>query len=322
MRKGTMRSGFRYTDHTGKAIIDNDTLERIRSLVIPPAWKMVRIAVSPRTSIQAVGMDTTGRVQYIYEAAFAERQQKKKFERIEEVGRYLPALRRRTNKDILLKGAPREKVLAVMMRLINELYIRTGTDKSAETYKTFGITTLRNKHLKIERGGKLIFDFVGKSHIKHRKVLVDEKLAAILKELKQLKGGKLFKYLDENGKIHPIKPADVNAYIKEATADQFTSKDLRTWGATLLAAEELAEIGVGESETDVKRNVVKAVKKVAEDLGNTPAVCRGSYIHPKVIKAYENGVTLDAFRPRKMRRIGNIQAEYEKEEKALLKLLK
>ena len=322
-RKGSKSSGFHYVDSTGKRITDEESLERIKSLVIPPAWRYVRVSPSVSSSIQAVGMDTTGRVQYKYRPQFSERQQRKKFEKIERFGEHLPKLRAITNEHISLNGFPREKVLAIMMRLINSLYIRIGTEKSARHYRTYGITTLRNDHLEIKRGGQLIFDFVGKSYIKHRKVLVDEELAALMKELKQLGGvRKLFHYVDDEGKTRPIKPADINAYIKAATQPEFSSKDFRTWGGTLLAAIALAEIGKSEDERELKRNVVRAVKNVAEQLGNTPAVCRSSYIHPSVLSSYEAGVTIDEFRPRKSRRIHRVESDYEPEERALLKMLK
>lgn len=321
-RKGSKSKGFFYADSAGKKITGEDALERIKTLVIPPAWRHVRISPSASSRIQAVGMDTTGRIQYLYHLKFSEKQQRKKFAKIEKFGEHLPRFRAVTNEHISLDGFPREKVLAVMMRLINSLYIRVGTEKSAHHYRTYGITTLQNKHLEIKRGGQLVFDFVGKSHIKHRKVLVDEELAGLMKELKQLGAArKLFHYLDDDGKARSIKPADINSYIKEATAPEFSSKDFRTWGGTLLAATALADLGKADEERDIKSNIVKAVKTVAEQLGNTPTVCRASYVHPMVLKAYESGVTLDEFRPKKKRRIHRVENDYEPEERALLKLL-
>ena len=323
-RRGSKSRGFFYVDHNGKRITDEVTLERIRSLVVPPAWRYVRVSPAASSSIQAVGMDTTGRIQYLYHTKFSERQQRKKFEKIVRFGDYLPKLRMVTNRDIELDGFPREKVLAVMMRLINSLYIRVGAEKSARHYRTYGITTLQNKHLEIKRGGQLVFDFVGKSHIKHRKVLVDEDLASVMKELKQLGAArKLFHYMnEETGKPCPIRPSDINAYIKQATSPEFSSKDFRTWGGTLLAAVALADIGKADDEREIKSNVVKAVKCVAEQLGNTPTVCRGSYIHPFVLTAYANGITIDEFRPKTSRRIHRVETDYEPEERALLRLLK
>jgi len=322
-RKGSMSRGFSYVDVNGRKITAEESLERIKSLVIPPAWKSVRISPAASSSLQAVGIDTTGRIQYLYHTKFSEKQQRKKFAKIEKFGEYMPQLRKVTNEHIELEGFPREKVLAIMMRLINSLYMRIGTEKSARHYKTYGITTLQNRHLEIGRNGKLVFDFVGKSHIKHRKVLVDEELAALMKNLKTLGGArKLFHYLDEEGKARAVKPGDINRYLKTATAPEFSAKDFRTWGGTLLAAVKLAEIGKADDEQQLKKNIVKAVKKVAEQLGNTPSVARSSYIHPTVLKTYEAGMTLDEFQPQAGRRIRRIETDYEPEEKALLKLFR
>ena len=209
-----------------------------------------------------------------------------------------------------------------MMRLINSLYIRIGTDKSVRHYKTYGITTLNNKHLMFGKKGELVFEFVGKSHIKHRKVLVDKELAAVMKELKDLgRARRLFHYVDDEGKPRVVKPSEINAYIKDSTSPEFSSKDFRTWGGTLLAAVELAEIGCDEDENARKTNIVRAVKKVAGQLGNTPTVCRGSYIHPVVLTAYERGVTIDEYTSKKSRSIRRIENDYEPEERALMKLL-
>ncbi len=320
-RQGSPRRGFFYAAPDGSRITRQEHLERIAALVIPPAWRHVRIAPGPRSRVQAVGMDTRGRIQYIYHPRFAERQQKKKFERIETFGRHLPRLRRITNEHIQLPGLPREKTLAVMLRLINSLYFRVGSERSARHYRTYGITTLTNRHLTIGRDGTLIFDFVGKSHVRHRKVLVDEELAALMKELKGIGGKrKLFHYLDDEGRPVPVKPADLNRYLKEATAPEYSTKDLRTWGGTLLTAAYLAELGPPEDEAQAKRNIVKAVKHVAEYLGNTPTVCRGSYIHPAILKLYQKGTTLQDFAPRRTRRIRKVEAELDPEEEALIRL--
>ena len=320
-RKGSKSRGFTYTDASGKRISAADALHRISSLVIPPAWKHVRISPSARGRLQAVGMDTTGRIQYLYNSKFTEKQQRKKFAKIETFGKYLPKLRRITNKDIALDGYPREKVLAVIVRLINSLYFRVGTEASKRNYGTYGVTTFKNTHLTIARNGTLTFDFVGKSHIQHRKVLVDEDLAEILKGLKNIgPQRKLFHYIDDLGKVRAIKPSEINQYLKNATSDEFSSKDFRTWGGTLLAAAEFAKIGPVTNEKEIKWNIVKVVKKVAKEIGNTPAVCRASYIHPLVIKSYEKGLTIARFGPQRARRIKRFQTDLEPEEKALLKL--
>lgn len=318
-----MGRGFTYFTYDGQRITDEASLEKIRSLVIPPAWNYVRISPASGGKLQAVGIDTSGRLQYIYHPKFAETQQRKKFAKIEKFGEYMPQLRRITNEHIALDGFPREKVLAIMTRLINSLYIRMGADKSVKQFRTYGITTLGKRHVSIKPKGKVVFEFVGKSRIKHRKVLVDAELTQLLKELAQLgRGRKLFQYYDDEAKLRPVKPSQINGYIKSITAPEYSAKDFRTWGATLLAAIELAQIGACEDERQVPKNVVAAVKNVSEQLGNTPAVCRSSYIHPSILKAYSQGLVLDAFTPRRMKQTKRIEAEFEPEEIALLALFK
>lgn len=320
-RRGSKKRGFRYEDPAGKAITNEADLERIRSLVIPPAWTHVRISPRPRSPLQAVGIDTSGRIQYKYHPTFAARQQQKKFEKIERFGRHLPSLRRITNEHLALEGFPRERVLALVIRLINDLYFRIGSESSVKRYRTYGVTTLRNRHLEIKRGGKLIFSFVGKHHIRHRRIVVDQEMAMVMRDLKALGGPKLFEFLDEDGRVRPVTPRDVNDYIKKATSYEFSAKDFRTWGGSLLAAINLAETGRAESEKEANRNIVRAVKQVAERLGNTPTVCRSCYIHPAVFDRYLAGLTIDEFRPKAQRLIRRLQPEYEPEEQALLKLL-
>jgi DNA topoisomerase-1 len=321
-RCGTKRRGFWYEDATRKKITNEEQLERIKALVIPPAWTNVRISPSARSRLQAIGIDTSGRVQYLYHAQFAARQQKKKFEKIERFGEHLPALRRKTNVDIAREDFSRERVLAVVIRLINELFFRVGSEDSVKRYRTYGVTTLRNRHLEIKSNGQLIFSFKGKHHIHHRRIIVDKELAMLMRDIKAIGGAKLFEYYDAEGRVRAIKPRDVNEYIKSATSSEFSAKDFRTWGGTLLAAVKLAEIGRAEDEKQVKKNIVRAVKRVAERLGNTPTVCRGCYIHPTVIELYQQGTTLAEFRRRVERYIQRIEPEYEPEEKALLNMLR
>ncbi|MDX6694540.1 MAG: hypothetical protein QOF02_2143 [Blastocatellia bacterium] len=321
-RRGTKRRGFYYEDAAGKRITSEAELARIAALVIPPAWTHVRISPKAGSRLQAIGLDTSDRVQYLYHAQFAARQQRRKFEKIERFGEHLPALRRRTNADIAQDNLSRERVLATIVRLINELYFRVGSELSVKRYRTYGITTLRNRHLEIKRGGRLIFSFVGKHHIRHRRVVVDEELAALMQDIKKIGGSKLFNYIGEDGRARPVKPRDVNDYIKAATGPEFSAKDFRTWGGTLLAAIELAEEGATEDGREAKRKLAQAVKRVAERLGNTPTVCRGSYIHPTVLERYLAGQTLEEFRRKVERSIHRIQPEYEVEELALMKLLK
>ena len=321
-RRGTKRSGFRYETADGARVREEAALERIRALAIPPAWREVRISPSPRNSLQAIGVDAKGRAQRIYHPTTVARRQRRKFEKIERFGEALPALRRRANEDIVREGLTKERVLAVVVRLINDLYFRVGSEESVRRYRTYGVTTLRNRHLDIESGGRLCFDFVGKHQVKHRRVMVDEELAALMRDIKSIGGAKLFNYLGGDGKARPVTPRDVNDYIKSATGPEFSAKDFRTWGGTLMAAIALAETGCCEDGREAKRNVARAVERVAGHLGNTPTVCRGSYIHPAVLDCYVKGQTLEEFRPRTLRRVTRSQPDYDVEELALLKLLR
>lgn len=321
-RVGSKSRGFRYETADGRRIEDEAALERIRSLVIPPAWREVRISPSPRSALQAIGVDKLGRTQRIYSPAFTARRARRKYEKIERFGEALPALRRKTNEDIAREDLGKERVLAVVVRLINDLYFRVGSEESVKRYRTYGVTTLRNRHIEIKPRGRLEFKFVGKHHIKHRRILVDEELASLMRDIKAIGGAKLFEYYDEGGRVHAVTPRDVNDYIKSATAPEFSAKDFRTWGGTLLAATELAEIGCCEEERQAKKSVVAAIRRVAERLGNTPSVCRSCYIHPKVLEAYMRGKSIEEFRPRRTRRISRQQPEYTVEEVALLNLLR
>lgn len=321
-REGATPRTFKYFDADGRQIKNKAALQRVRSLVLPPAWNPVRINPRERGRLQAVGVDQLGRLQYIYHPSFAEKQQRKKFAKIERFGAFLPKLRDRTNRDIRLQGFPREKVLAMMIRLVNSLYIRAGGESSVRTFRTYGITTLRNDHCSIRNGCELVFDFVGKSQIPHRKVLVDKRLANLMARLRRLGSSKkLFHYLDDDGNARTIKPFELNSYLKDATAPEFSLKDFRTWGATLLAAVKLAELGPSVTEREKKKKIVKAIKEVAEELGNTPTVCRSSYIHPAILKAYEKGITLPGFQPHERRSVKKV-ARLEPEEGALIKFFK
>ena len=321
-RRGSKRAGFRYETADGRPVGDEDALERIKSLAVPPAWREVRISPSPRGALQVIGLDTAGRVQRIYHPSFVARRARRKYEKIERFGLLLPALRRRTNEDIARAGLGKERVLAVVVRLINDLYFRVGSETSVKRYRTYGVTTLRNRHLEIKRGGRLEFKFTGKHHVKHRRLLVDEELAALMRDIKALGGARLFNYRGEDGRARPVTPRDVNEYIKAATAPDFSAKDFRTWGGSLLAAVALAENGCCGDAREARRHAARAVRHVAEHLGNTPAVCRDCYIHPAVLEAYEQGQTLEEVSPRAARRILRQQPEYTVEELALLKLLR
>ena len=319
-RTGSKARGFRYESADGKRLEDEAAVERIKSLVIPPAWKEVRISPSPRSALQAIGSDKMGRVQRIYHPTFTAKRARRKYKKIERFGEALPALRRKTNEDIAREGLGKERVLAVVVRLINDLYFRVGSEESVKRYRTYGVTTLRNRHIEIKSRGRLVFKFIGKHHIKHRRILVDEELASLMRDIKAIGGAKLFEYVGEDGRVRAVTPRDVNDYIKAATSTEFSAKDFRTWGGTLLAATELAEMGCCEDERQAKKNIVAAVRRVAEHLGNTPAVCRSCYIHPKVLEAYARGKSIEEFR--RSRRISRSQPDYTVEEVALLNLLR
>ena len=323
-RRGSQRRGFWYEDARGRRITDEAALARIKALVIPPAWREVRIAPGAHARLQAIGLDKSGRVQRIYHPSFVARRARLKYEKIVRFGEQLGALRRRTNEDIARDDLSKARVLAVVIRLINDLYFRVGSESSVRRYRTYGVTTLRNRHLTIKRGGRLVFNFVGKHHIRQRRLLVDEDLATLMRDIQKLGGAKLFHYYDEEQKrAVPVRPRDVNDYIKAAAGAEFSAKDFRTWGGTLLAAVALADMGAPADEQQARRNIVRAVKRVAERLGNTPSVCRNCYVHPCVLESYLAGVTLEEFRPRRARRlIQRQQPEYSVEELALLKLLR
>ncbi len=319
-RAGKTKKSFRYLTADGNKVTDEQQLQRIEALRIPPAWREVRISPSKNSSLQAIGIDALGRIQYLYHAKFSEKRKAQKFKKIVRFGEFLPALRRLTNEHIALEGFPRERVLAVIVRLINDLYFRVGSEESVSRYKTFGVTTLRNKHIRIDETGKLQFNFIGKHHIRQQHILMDDDLTLILQDLKKIGGSRLFNYFDDEKRPRSVKPGDINSYIKAATASDFSAKDLRTWGATLKAAVYLAEMGKPETGKQAQKDILAAAKKVAEHLGNTPTVCRSSYIHPLIFKAYQEGIILDEFRPRQNRRVSRLEPEYLPEEIALMKM--
>jgi DNA topoisomerase-1 len=290
--------------------------------VLPPGWLEVR--VNPRSGgrIQAIGIDRLGRLQYRYHPDFTARRERLKYSKLERFGRCLPALREQMNADLSRRGLKRERVIAAMIRLMNDLYIRLGSDESARRYRTFGVTTLLNRHVSIDSRGVLEFNYVGKHHIRRRQILVDPPMARLLEKLKAVGGARLFNALDGEGRAHRLRPADVNRYIKSVMGQQYSAKDFRTWHGTLLAAEELAAIGPTEGKTRAKKAIVEAVKRVSEQLGNTPSVCRKCYIHPAVIESYEKGITLEAFKRSGKRVVPLLQQGYEPEEVALMELLR
>jgi DNA topoisomerase-1 len=278
---------FRYLDARGKPVKADD-LNRIRSLVIPPAWTEVWISPDPLGHLQATGRDVRGRKQYRYHAKWREVRDHTKYGRMLEFGRALPVIRRRTDADLRRPGLPRSKVLAAVVRLLEKTFIRVGNDEYARDNRSFGLTTMRDGHVKVS-GSTVRFIFRGKSGVEHELDLEDRRLARIVKQCRDLPGQELFQYRDERGKVVDVGSADVNSYLKDVTGEDFTSKDFRTWAGTVLAAKLLRDYEAVDSGARAKKNVVDAIEQVAKRLGNTRAVCRKCYVHPAVIDAYLDG---------------------------------
>jgi DNA topoisomerase IB len=287
LRRG---KGFGYRSADGKAINDPDELQRIRALAIPPAYADVWICVDPRGHLQATGRDARGRKQYRYHAHWRQLRDHGKFDRLLAFGATLPKLRRRVRRDLALPGLPHEKVLALIVRLLDETLIRIGNDSYARDNKSYGLTTLRSRHVRAERG-RLRFAFRGKSGQEREVELSDKRLARIVHRMQQLPGQRLFQYLDDDGRRQPIDSGEVNAYLRDVCGDDFSAKDFRTWGGTVQAAGVLACTPLPERGGERARRaaLAVAVKQVAATLGNTPAVCRGSYIHPQIIEGWQDG---------------------------------
>ncbi len=285
------RSGFDYRLPDGELVRDLDTLKRIRSLAIPPAWTAVWICPYPNGHIQATGRDNRGRKQYRYHPRWREVRNESKYGKMLTFGRVLPIIRERVEADLRRRGLPRERVLAAVVRLMETTLIRIGNAEYAKANKSFGLTTLRDRHVEIE-GNRIHLSFRGKSGIRHDTDINDRRLARIIKDCRDLPGYELFQYIDEEGNRHTIDSADVNEYLHEISGEEITAKDFRTWAATNLAALALQEFELFDTEAKKKRAVVRAVEKVAKHLGNTPAICRRCYIHPAIFDGYLDGTLL------------------------------
>jgi len=279
---------FSYYDLRGAPLRDEEHLQRIRSLVIPPAWTQVWISPYADSHLQATGRDQRGRKQYRYHPRWCEVRSATKFGRMPAFGEALPRLRSRVQEDLRSPGLPRQKVVAAIVRLLELTLIRIGNEEYRRANDSYGLTTLRNEHVEVA-GTRLRFHFRGKSGIEHDVELRERRLSRIIKACQELPGQELFEYVDEDGAVHSIGSADVNAYLHEVMQEEFTAKDFRTWAGTLCAALALREIGVAKGVTQSKKNLVQALKQVAQRLGNTPAVCRKYYVHPAVLDAYGTG---------------------------------
>jgi DNA topoisomerase-1 len=288
IRRKQAGKGFAYVGLDGASIRDEETLRRIKSLAIPPAWTDVWICPSPRGHIQATGRDARGRKQYRYHPRWREVRDAVKYDRMLAFAEALPRIREKTDEHLQLPGLPREKVLAAIVRLLEETRIRVGNDEYRKENGSFGLTTLRNRHADVI-GSQVRFSFKGKSGKQHRIRLQDRRLARLIKRMQDLPGQELFEYVDENGEARPIESEDVNEYIREISGEDFSAKDFRTWAGTILAARFFREAEVAADTAGSKKALVRAIARVAEELGNTPAVCKKCYIHPAVVAAYLAG---------------------------------
>ena len=291
------RNSFRYATANGAILRDNEALKRIKSLAIPPAWVDVWICPIANGHLQATGRDARGRKQSRYHPLWRAFRDETKYERMMIFGEVLPAIRRQVEHDLQLGGLPREKVLATIVRLLETTFIRVGNEEYARENHSYGLTTMRTKHVNVE-GATVSFKFRGKSGVNHSIDLTDRRLARIVKRCLDLPGYELFQYLDDQGESHTVDSADVNDYLREITGQHFTAKDFRTWAGTVLACTLLRESQEFESDTQAKKNVVEAIKIVASRLGNTPSVCRKCYIHPAVVATYLGGEMVKAFEDR------------------------
>jgi DNA topoisomerase-1 len=292
-----------YLTPDGKRLRDAATLERIRTLVIPPAWTDVWICTDPRGHLQATGRDARGRKQHRYHPRWRQVRDETKYDRLIGFAQSLPAIRRRTAEDLGLVGLPREKVIAAVVQLLEKTLIRVGNDEYAKRNRSYGLTTLRDGHVEVN-GARVRFAFRGKSGVEHEVDLDDRRLARIVKQCRDLPGYDLFQYLDAEGRRQSIESADVNAYLRSISGNDYSSKDFRTWAGTVLATELLRDLDPFRAETEAKKQIVRAVESVAQRLGNTKAVCRKCYIHPAVFDAYMDGSLVKAGVGRATRRSG------------------
>jgi len=316
------RAGKGWTFYTpgGTRITDRAVRKRIQSLAIPPAWIDVWICPESNGHIQATARDARGRKQYRYHPAYREARDQSKFRRVLEFSEILPAVREQVERDLRAPDLTRRQILATVVRLLDKTLIRVGNDEYARENRSYGLTTLRGRHVEI-RGIKLHFSFRGKSGVNHTVAISDRRLARIVQRCQDLPGQELFQYVDAQNKRQTISSDDVNAYLREITGRDITAKDFRTWAGTMLAARELRELGPAPSQRQAQRNILQAVDIVAERLGNTRAVCRKYYIHPAVQEAYLQGITARLPEPARRTRRRRAPPALRRDEVAVLQLL-
>ena len=311
---------WRYYTPDGAPLKDERTLERIRKLGIPPAWAHVWICPQPNGHLQATGRDARGRKQYRYHASWRTVRDESKYEHMIAFAQALPAIRAQTERDLRRPGLPRAKVLATVVRLLETTLIRVGNQEYADANKSYGLTTMRDKHVAID-GAQIEFSFRGKSGKRHSIALKDRRLARIVRQCRDIPGYELFQYRDEQGNPQDIGSADVNSYLYEITGQHFTAKDFRTWAGTVLAAQTLRALDTADSPTTAKTNVVRAIEQVAERLGNTPAICRKCYVHPAVVEAYLDGALLETLQQRAVHELAEHARDLSDEEQMVLQFL-
>lgn len=304
---------FIFVDHSRKLVRNKQILERIQKLVIPPAWEMVWISPYENGHLQATGIDAKGRKQYRYHSQWNKIRNQSKFYRLRSFANALPLIRKQVDKDLNKNGLPYEKVMALIIRLIELTNIRVGNEAYKKLYGSFGITTLQDKHVKFENS-KIYFNFIGKKGITHKMSLESKKLANLVKKCKDIPGQDLFQYYDDNGNHHSIGSADINNYLKEITQEDFTAKDFRVWAGTVNALTAFQNLTPAENQTDCKRKVIEVLDDTAKKLGNTRTVCKKYYVHPTVITAFEKG-TIWNYKPKSNKN------ELHSEENALIELL-
>jgi len=312
---------FHYRDPDGKKLKDEATLNRIKHLVIPPAWTHVWICPFGNGHIQATGRDARGRKQYRYHARWREQRDENKFEHMMGFAHALPLIRRRVQRDLRRPGMPREKALATVARLLEITLIRVGNNEYARDNNSFGLTTMHNRHVQVARG-KIEFTFRGKSGKRHEISVRDPRLAKIVRRCQDMPGQDLFEYEEPDGTVRDVNSGDVNAYLREIAGEDYTAKDFRTWAGTVLAAIALRQFEGVSTDALAKKNIVTAVEAVAKMLGNTPAVCRKCYIHPEILNSYLAGQTIATVEQRLSSKISRSLSKLKPEEAAVIVLLK
>ena len=309
----------RYITADKRAVTDKNTLARIKRLAIPPAWTDVWICPKDNGHLQATGRDAKGRKQYRYHPHWRQTRDESKYTRMLDFARALPKVRQRIEQDLKKPGLPREKVLAAVIKILETGLIRVGNDEYARTNKSFGLTTMQDRHVDVN-GSTIRFEFRGKSGKFHKIDIEDRRLAKIVGGCQAIPGQELFQFIGDDGKPHDVTSTDVNEYLQEITRSDFTAKDFRTWGGTVLAAMALREFQKCDTKTQAKKNLIRAIEAVSQRLGNTPAICKKCYIHPEIMNAYLDGTMIGTFKKRAETEL-RTAAELRPEENAVLSFL-